>query len=76
MTEHLIERLRSFSTYVGYESIDGAYEMASVCQQAADEIERLRGLGDLLVVVMKSGSDTGWDYAIDKWEKDSYNDNR
>ena len=42
MNSDLVTRLRSFFTYVRYESVDGAYEMASVCQQAADEIERLR----------------------------------
>lgn len=34
---------------------------------AADEIERLRAAGDTLVAVMRSGSDAGWDSAIDGW---------
>lgn len=37
--------------------------------QAADEIERLRAIGDQLVAVMRSGGDTGWDAAIDTWEE-------
>lgn len=44
----------------------------SVCKdrlEAINEIERLRSAGDALVDVLRSGSDTGWDNAIDAWEK-------
>lgn len=37
--------------------------------EAADEIKTLIHLGNNLVNVLKSGSDTGWDNAIDAWQK-------
>ena len=33
------------------------------------EIERLRAAGHALVTVMQSGSDAGWDAAIDAWQE-------
>lgn len=39
-----------------------------VCREAADEIERLRAAGDALADALRSGSDSGWDAAIDAWE--------
>ena len=36
--------------------------------EAAQKIEELIRLGDALVDVMQSGSDCGWDKAIDAWE--------
>ena len=38
-------------------------------QAAAGEIERLRAGGDAIVAVMQSGSDAGWDAAIDAWQE-------
>lgn len=35
----------------------------------ADYIESLQKVGDLLVSVMKSGSDSHWDETIDLWEE-------
>lgn len=34
-----------------------------------DEIERLRAAGDALADALRSGSDSGWDKAIDDWEE-------
>ena len=42
---------------------------ADLLAAAADEIERLRSAGDRLIACMKSGSDYGWDTAIELWEK-------
>lgn len=39
-----------------------------ICEEASDEIERLRKLGNALIFVMESGSDHGWDEAIDNWK--------
>ena len=39
-----------------------------ICTEAADEIERLRGICDMLANRLRSGSDSGWDDAIDAWE--------
>lgn len=39
-----------------------------LCAEAADEIERLRGICDMLANRLRSGSDSGWDDAIDAWE--------
>lgn len=33
-----------------------------------DGVGRLRAAGDALVAAMRSGSDAGWDAAIDAWE--------
>lgn len=41
----------------------------TLLRDAADEIERLRELGDAMASVMRSGSDTGWDNAIDAWQE-------
>lgn len=42
-----------------------------VCEREAlqAEIERLRAAGDALAAVLRSGSDTGWDAAIDQWQE-------
>ena len=37
--------------------------------EAANEIKTLIHLGNSLVDVLKSGSDIGWDNAIDTWQK-------
>lgn len=37
--------------------------------EAADKIKRLRAAGDALANALRSGSDSGWDEAIDGWEE-------
>lgn len=36
---------------------------------ARTEIERLRAAGDAMAEALRSGSDSGWDEAIDAWEE-------
>ena len=38
-------------------------------QNGWGKVQRLKEAGDALVAVMRSGSDCGWDKAIDGWEK-------
>lgn len=40
-TDDLLQRLKTFSSFLGKESEDGAYEMASACLEAASVIEQL-----------------------------------
>lgn len=39
------------------------------CLYVAQQIEALLAAGDALAAVLRSGSDCGWDAAIDGWEK-------
>lgn len=52
--------------YGWYYSVGG--EGCPLCRAKA-EIDRLRAAGDALVAVLRSGSDCGWDAAIDDWEE-------
>lgn len=66
----LIERLRTFGAYVMDD--DGNmtdFQPNQLTTDAADMIEWLRAAGDALVSVLRSGSDTGCDAAIDAWEE-------
>lgn len=56
MNNDIVERLRQ--KYAG---------QLPICTEAADEIERLRGICDMLANRLRSGSDSGWDDAIDAW---------
>jgi hypothetical protein len=57
VTDDIVTRLRQ--KYAG---------QLPICTEAADEIERLRGICDMLANRLRSGSDSGWDDAIDAWE--------
>ena len=57
MNDDIVTRLRQ--KYAG---------QLPICTEAADEIERLRAMCDMLANRLRSGSDSGWDDAIDAWE--------
>lgn len=42
---------------------------AGLIKDVIEEIERLRTAGDALAICLRSGSDSGWDDAIDAWEE-------
>jgi hypothetical protein len=64
VTDDIVTRLRRWGDTVGSFGM-----MRALHYQAADEIERLRAAGDALATVMQSGSDAGWDAAIDAWQE-------
>lgn len=43
-------------------------ELGPLSWVAADVIEQLLVAGDALAAVMRSGSDAGWDAAVDAWD--------
>lgn len=44
--------------------------LLTVYADAIKTVARLRAAGDVLAAVMRSGSDSGWDDAIDAWDAD------
>ena len=64
MKDDIVIRLR----HVAWLAKEGSY-VTDLAATAADEIVGLRAAGDALVAVMQSGSDTGWDAAIDAWQE-------
>ena len=48
------------------DEIDSLRKQLSACVGVVDELTRA---GDSMVAVLRSGSDTGWDNAIDAWQE-------
>jgi hypothetical protein len=63
VADDIVTRLRHIHMELTVDDYD------DVISEAADEIERLRAAGDALVTAMQSGSDAGWDAAIDAWQE-------
>lgn len=70
--ESLVDSLKNMAYIIDECARTGSASLTmlsgSIFIEAAEQIERLIDAGDALVNVLRSGSDTGWDNAIDAWE--------
>ena len=67
--DDIVTRLREEVAKAEVAGVLPNWELAKCMWEAADEIERLRAMCDMLAIRLRSGSDSGWDDAIDAWEK-------
>ena len=75
VADEIVARLRQMATHVWADPLRRHYagceywHIECAALTVCDEIERLRAAGDALVAVLRSGSDCGWDAAIDDWQE-------